>query len=332
MVAVLSRRDRAVREKIDLLKNDLLANPNVLSVTASGHLPTRIGSQTGLGWTRGEGSQDGLSAYNTEVDENFLNVFEIELVEGRNFSAELATDTTDSFIINEKLRDALGWQTGVNQPFGRGDQPDGRVIGVIKNFHMHSFREEIQLLFLQFGHGWISYVSARIRADDIPATIEHFSKVWQKYSAHYPVEHFFLDEQFNRMYDRDEKLGEIFSYFTFLTIFIACLGLYGLAAFVAERKTKEIGVRKVLGASVGQLLVLLSRDFTKLVIVANLLAWPLAWLGMERWLQGFAYRTAFGWTVFVSTAIVALIIALATVSLQTIRAARANPVDALKYE
>ncbi|MCA9740720.1 MAG: ABC transporter permease [Deferribacteres bacterium] len=331
-VLVLRLRDRAVREKIDLLKNDLLANPNVLSVTASGHLPTRIGSQTGLGWTRGEGSQDGLSAYNTEVDENFLNVFEIELVEGRNFSAELATDTTDSFIINEKLRDALGWQTGVNQPFGRGDQPDGRVIGVIKNFHMHSFREEIQPLFLQFGHGWISYVSARIRADDIPATIEHFSKVWQKYSAHYPVEHFFLDEQFNRMYDRDEKLGEIFSYFTFLTIFIACLGLYGLAAFVAERKTKEIGVRKVLGASVGQLLVLLSRDFTKLVIVANLLAWPLAWLGMERWLQGFAYRTAFGWTVFVSTAIVALIIALATVSLQTIRAARANPVDALKYE
>ena len=331
-VLVLRLRDRAVREKIDLLKNDLLAHPSVHKVTASGHLPIRIGSQSGLGWTRREGSQDGLSAYNTQVDSDFLEVFEIELVEGRNFSPELATDTTDSFIINEKLRDALGWQTGVGQPFGRGDQPDGRVIGVIKDFHMHSFREEIRPLFLQLSQNWISYVSARIRTDDLPATIEHFTRVWQKHSANYPVEYFFLDDQFNRMYERDEKLGSIFSYFTFLTIFVACLGLYGLAAFVAERKTKEIGVRKVLGASVGQLLVLLSRDFTKLVIVANLLAWPLAWLGMSRWLQGFAYRTSLDWLVFAGTALAALLIALATVSVQTVKAARANPVEALKYE
>lgn len=330
-VLVLRLRDREVRTKIDLIKKELLAHPNVLKVTASGQLPVRIGSQNGLGWTKRDGG-DALASYTTQVDADFLDVFEIELVEGRNFSAEMATDTTDSYIINEKLRDALGWQTGVNQPFGTGKKADGRVIGVIKNFHMHSFREEIQPLFLRLGQNWIGNISARIRTQDIPETIDHLTQVWQKFSANYPVEYFFLDEQFNRMYEREEKLGSIFGYFTALTIFIACLGLYGLASFVAERKTKEIGIRKVLGASLGQLLLLLSRDFTKLVIFANLLAWPIAWFAMGQWLQGFAYRTSFGWTIFVLTACSALVIALATVSVQTVKAARANPVDALKYE
>jgi len=202
----------------------------------------------------------------------------------------------------------------------------------MKNFHMHSFRQEIHPLFLQLSDNWSSYASARIRSENLPGTIAYMQKTWQKYSANYPFDYFFLDDEFNRMYQAEEKLNVIFGYFTFLAIFIAGLGLYGLASFTAERKTKEIGIRKVLGASVGQLLLLLSQDFIKLVIVANVLAWPLVWFAMNQWLQGFAYRVPLGGMLFFLTLITALFIALITVSLQTVKAALANPVEALRYE
>lgn len=330
-VLVMRMRDSEARKKFGLIKNDLLANPNFLKITCSGHLPTNIGSSTDLEWTERNG-QPALQSYNTPVDYDYLDVFEIELAEGRNFSQNFSTDSTQAFIINEKLRDLLGWETAVGKPFGRGDKPDGRVIGVMKNFHMHSLRQEIQPLFIYLNNNWGATVSAKIRAENIPAAIAHMRTVWEKFSPKYPCDYFFLDEEFNRMYKSEEKLSTIFSYFTFLSIFIAGLGLFGLASFTAERKTKEIGIRKVLGASLGQLLVLLSKDFMKLVLLANLLAWPLVWYGMNQWLQGFAYRTSLTWFIFLATAAAALLIALVTVSFQTFRAALANPVDALRYE
>ncbi|RIK58538.1 hypothetical protein DCC62_29350, partial [candidate division KSB1 bacterium] len=270
-VLVMRMRDREARKKIDLIKRDLLNHPNFESVTASGHLPTSIGSQTGLGWTKRDG-QEAIHSYNTTVDYDFINVFEIELVEGRNFSRMFATDSAQAFIINEKLRDLLGWESAVGKPFGRGDEANGKVIGVMKNFHMHSFRQEIHPLFIQLGANWSWYASARIRTNDIPGAIAHMRGVWQKYSANYPFDYFFLDEEFNKMYRAEERLSSMFGYFTMLAIFVACLGLSGLASFMAERRTKEIGIRKVLGASLGQLLILLSKDFAKLIILANLLA------------------------------------------------------------
>jgi putative ABC transport system permease protein len=220
----------------------------------------------------------------------------------------------------------------VGQTFGRNEKPDGMVIGVMKNFHLHSLRQEIQPLFIYLNNNWGSSVSTRIRAENIPASIEHMRSVWEKYSPQYPFDYFFLDDEFNRMYKSEEKLSAIFGAFTFLAIFIACLGLFGLASFTAERKTKEIGIRKVLGASIGQLLLLLSRDFMKLVLAANIIAWPLVWYAMNQWLQGFAYRASLGWLMFALTAAVALLIALLTVSYQTLKAALANPVEALRYE
>jgi putative ABC transport system permease protein len=202
----------------------------------------------------------------------------------------------------------------------------------MKNFHMHSFRQEIQPLFIYLNKNRGSNVSARLRAENIPASIEHLRNVWQKYSPNYPFEYFFLDDEFNRMYKSEEKLSAIFGYFTFLAIFIACLGLFGLASFTAERKTKEIGIRKVLSASLAQLFFLLSKDFVKLILLANLAAWPLAWYGMNQWLQGFAYRISLNWSMFFLTAATALLIALLTVSFQTVKAALANPIDSLRYE
>jgi putative ABC transport system permease protein len=330
-VLVMRLRDSEARKKFDLIKRDLLENPNFVKVTVSSHLPTNIGSSTGLEWTEREG-QPAIQSYQARVDHDFIDVFQIDLVEGRNFSRDFSTDSTQAFIINEKLRDALGWQTAVGKPFGQDEKPDGAVVGVMKNFHMHSFRLEIQPLFIQLGSTWTTYASARIRTNDIPGAIAHMRQVWQKYSANYPFEYFFLDDEFNRMYHAEEKLSAIFGYFTFLAIFIACLGLFGLASFTAERKTKEIGVRKVLGATIGQLLLLLSKDFMKLVLAANIVAWPIVWYAMNQWLQGFAYRTSLGWLMFMLTAATALLIALITVSFQTLKAALANPVEALRYE
>lgn len=330
-VLVMRMRDREARKKFDLIKRDLLNHPNFESVTASGHLPTSIGSQTGLGWTKRDG-QEAIHSYNTTVDYDFINVFEIELVEGRNFSRMFATDSAQAFIINEKLRDLLGWESAVGKPFGRGDEANGKVIGVMKNFHMHSFRQEIHPLFIQLGANWSWYASARIRTNDIPGAIAHMRGVWQKYSANYPFDYFFLDEEFNKMYRAEERLSTMFGYFTMLAIFVACLGLSGLASFMAERRTKEIGIRKVLGASLGQLLILLSKDFAKLIILANLLAWPVAWYAMNQWLQNFAYHAPLGWTIFFLTAFAALLLGLFTVSFQTIKAALGNPIEALRYE
>jgi putative ABC transport system permease protein len=330
-VLVMRMRDRDARQKFDLIKRDLLENPTFLKVTCSGHLPTNIGSSTTLDWTKREGQSE-LQSYQARVDYDFLNVFEIELVEGRNFSQDFRTDSTQAYIINEKLRDMLGWDAAVGKPFGTGEKLDGTVVGVMKNFHMHSFREEIHPLFIQLGGTWLSYASARIRANDIPGAIDHMRKVWQKYSANYPFDYFFLDDEFNRMYQAEEKLSAMFGYFTFLAIFIACLGLFGLGSFTAERKTKEIGIRKVLGASIAQLLLLLSKDFMKLILAANIIAWPIVWYAMNQWLQGFAYRTSLNWLMFFLTGVAAIAIALVTVSFQTIRAALANPVEALRYE
>jgi putative ABC transport system permease protein len=202
----------------------------------------------------------------------------------------------------------------------------------MKNFHMHSLREEIHPLFLRLGKSWATHAAARISTNDVSGAVEHMRKVWQKYSANYPFDYFFLDDEFNRMYQSEEKLSAMFGYFTVLAIFIACLGLFGLGSFTAERKTKEIGIRKVLGASVAQLLLLLSKDFMKLIIVANIIAWPIVWYAMNQWLQGYAYRTSLNWFMFFLTAAAAIAIALLTVGFQTIKAALANPVEALRYE
>jgi hypothetical protein len=329
-VLVMRMRDRDARKKFDLIRRELLENPNFIKVTASGHLPTNIGSQTGLKWTKREG-QPAIQSYKATVDHDFFDVFEIDLVEGRNFSRDFSTDSTQAFIINEKLRDLLGWESAGGKPFGRNELPEGTVIGVMKNFHMHSFRQEIHPLFIQLGKNWSWYASARIRGSDIPGVIAHARQVWQKYSASYPFDYFFLDDEFNRMYKTEEKLSEIFGYFTFLAIFIACLGLFGLASFTAERKTKRSAFAKCWARRWGSCCFCFQR-FCQIGDAGESRCLAVVWYAMNEWLQGFAYRISLGWTMFLLTTITALLIALFTVSLQTIKAALANPIESLRYE
>ena len=207
-----------------------------------------------------------------------------------------------------------------------------RVVGVVGDFHYKSLHMQIESLYISRESDRFRNLFVRIGPRNIPSTLEFLETTWKKFDPARPFEYFFLDESFDMQYRAEERMQRIFFYFTLLAILIACLGLFGLASFAAEQRTKEIGIRKVLGASVSGIVLLLSREFTKWVLIANLIAWPVAWFALNRWLDNFAYHTEIRWHLFVLSGALALGIALITVSFQAVRAAQSNPVDAIKYE
>jgi len=209
---------------------------------------------------------------------------------------------------------------------------DVEVIGVVKDFHYQTLRNAIQPQMFGWNDGWHWMASVKISSENVPATIAHIEKIWYEFSPEFPFDFHFVDDLVAGIYQNEERLAKTIGYFAGLGIFIACLGLFGLAAFMAEQRTKEIGVRKVLGASVGGILLLLSKEFSKWVIVANVVAWPLAYFAMNKWLADFAYRTDIGVWPFVLSAVLALAIALTTVSYQSWKAATANPIKSLRFE
>jgi ABC-type antimicrobial peptide transport system permease subunit len=255
----------------------------------------------------------------------------MEIVQGRDFSREMSTDIDQAFIINEAAVRTLQLEEPLNTRF-EWDKKQGRVIGVVKDFQFQSLKEEINPLVI---HIWTSntYVFAmRIRSDDIPSSLAYIENKWKELDPGHPFEYSFLDETFDQIYRSEEKLGQIFTVFSALAICIASLGLFGLALFMAQQRTKEIGIRKVLGASIGKIFLLLSREFALLVLIANLVAWPFAYVLMRHWLQNFAYRVSIQPWIFLSSAAAALFIALLTISFQVLKAALADPVDSLRYE
>ncbi|UCE07953.1 MAG: hypothetical protein JSW07_07955 [bacterium] len=206
------------------------------------------------------------------------------------------------------------------------------IIGVMKDFHFESLHKTIKPMLLRLSTHNYEHICVRIRPENMKATLNFLKDKRQAFESSYPYRYFFLDQDFGRLYQKEERQGRIFVTFTILAIFIACLGLFCLASFSAEQRTKEIGVRKVLGASVPNIVTMLTQDFTKWVLLANLIAWPIAYIAMNKWLQNFAYRIEMSWWIFVLAGVTALFIALLTVSWQAIRAATANPVEALRYE
>jgi putative ABC transport system permease protein len=206
------------------------------------------------------------------------------------------------------------------------------VVGVISNFHLGSLHDSIAPLALRVAPASFRLFSLRVKAGDEAGTVERVGQAWQKLVPQRPFEYFFLDEQFDRQYRAEERFGQLFLYFSTLAIFIACLGLLGLISYITLQRTKEIGVRKVLGASTGNIVVLLSKDFLWLVGVALIIAVPVSWYAMSRWLENFAYHTQVGWWVFALSGTIALLIALLTISFQAIKAALANPVHSLRSE
>jgi putative ABC transport system permease protein len=265
------------------------------------------------------------------VDYDYIETLQIKMAQGRSFSREFPTDTEKAYIVNEEAVRRMGLESPVGKQFSFWGRK-GKIIGVMKDFHFRPMHHHIQPIVFKIFPDWFRVIYIRFKTGDISAALESLKKTWFQVNPGYPFEYRFLDERFHQLYRTEARLSTLTRYFTVLGILIACLGLFGLASFMAEQRTKEIGIRKALGASVGNIILLLSREFTKLVLVATIIAWPIAYFTMNQWLQNFAYRPGIGWWVFVFSAGLTIIIAFLTVSYQSIKAATANPVKALKYE
>lgn len=234
---------------------------------------------------------------------------------------------------NEALMRKLGWTSAVGKPFALGGGNKlGTVVGVVKDFHFYSLHHKIEPLVLFVWPGRLNHLYARIRPENMTETLAYLEDQWQKREPDWPFEYAFLDERFAQLYQSEARIGKVFGTFSLLAIVIACLGLFGLVAFTAEQRTKEIGVRKVMGASVVNIVLLLSKDFTRLVGIAILIAMPIAYVAMQRWLENFAYRIEIPWGLFLTAGLLAILIAWLTVSYQSIKAALADPVKALRHE
>jgi putative ABC transport system permease protein len=345
---VVIRNDRSTfRQDLQPLKTELLGDPRILGVTGSLLLPSFIGMYNTVTWEGATDNQE-IAITHNRVDYDFLDTYGIELVAGRKFSPEFPADAVSdsdqkdpansrSIIINQEAVRHFGW----DDPIGKkvievyGDERNyNTVIGVIKDFHFNSLRQSISPLKLYLSTDNNRYVSLKIRLGSIHETLKFVQGVWGRIYPEVPFDYFFLDGIFEQQYRSEASLKRLFEYFSALAVFIGCLGLLGLAYYAAERRSKEIGIRKVLGASSTQIVTLLSKDFTRWVVAANLFAWPVAYVAMRTWLNGFAYRISLNaqWEYFLLAGALTLAIALLTVAFQAIKAALSDPVKTLKYE
>ncbi len=334
-IIVLDVEDRTLFDtRYETLKQTLINHPQVLAVTAAQEDPTNVDAASyATAWESAEAGQR-ILVNRSIIQHGFVDLFGLELVEGRDFSPDIPTDAREGMLINETLKHQLGWETAVGKWFNFHGR-EARITGVVKDFNFHSFHAPIEPLALFLDSGWwfpYQRVFVKVRPDAMTATLAFLEETMQSFSPSHPFTYHFLDDTYAQMYQTETRLGRLLNYFTFLALFIACLGLLGLAAFTTQQRTKEIGVRKVLGASVSQILLLLSRDVLWLILLALLMATPLAYLAMRYWLGDFAYHIELSPWIFLLTGISVLLIALATVSYQSLKAALADPVKSLRYE
>jgi putative ABC transport system permease protein len=331
-VVYVPLRSQESLDKLPVLKTDMAKNSRVVNVSASAGLRGAAGSN-GIMNLAGTDQPVQLMMRHSFVDFDLIETMEMEMVEGRSFSRSFASDTVNSVVVNEATVRKLGWDDPIGQEFqGSGEGPNYSVIGVVKDFHFFSLHTEIEPLIMWLAPYRARYMMVRLETQDIQESLAFIENTWKTFIPDFPFEYGFLDAHFERLYRTDQNTGKLFSSFALITIMIACLGLFGLASFTAEQKTKEIGIRKVLGASVGGIIMLFSREFTKWVAIASVIAFPVAYFTIQDWLGNFVYRTDIPAHTFIVSGIVALLIALLTVSYQSIRAALSNPVDALHYE
>jgi putative ABC transport system permease protein len=321
-----------VREKFDSVKNELLQNPNILAVTASSNVPTYGYYFSNSLWRwEGQNPDEEILMRGVLIDLDYFKTFGMEIAEGRSFSKEFPTDATEAIMVNEEAVKAMGMESPIGRRLSLQDE-NFKIIGVVKNYHFRSLQQEIEPLILLYYPEYCRVLFARLKSDDIPQTLGYIEDVWKRFAPGLPFNYSFLDEALDRLYRSEQRIGILFRYFSILAILISCLGLLGLASFMAEQRTKEIGIRKVLGATASNIVGLLSKEFTKWVIVANIIAWPVAYFVLNKWLQSYAYKTNVALWSFILSGVIVLLIALLTVSYQAIKAALANPADSLRYE
>jgi putative ABC transport system permease protein len=344
-IMVISIKGSLVDKQIPIIKEEFLANPDITAIATSYNLPGIELNHTTVSAENDEGGFDPVGCQFMQIDYDFVDLLNMKIIEGRNFNREIDREFWNGMLINEAAARKFGWKENVlEKGISSSQDSDGNnikinVLGIIKDFHVGSLHSLIQpiVIFLIPDDGDVFYRShkqlfIRLKNENIFETVKHIRNEWSRIDPNNPIDYVFLDEKFDELYKAEEKLINLFSYFSFITVFIACLGLLGLASFTAEQRTKEIGIRKVLGASVSTIIILLSKEFTKWVLISNIIAWPIAFYAMNKWLQNFAYRIHIGLGIFILSGIIAMLIAIFTVSYQAFKAANANPIEALKYE
>ena len=330
-VLIIARAQALGRQR-EVFKRELLSNPGVLGAAASTTLPGKLFGRSTYRDAQTV-SATSRTLHEMAADADFIPTLGMKLVEGRNFSSSIVSDSS-AVILNQAAAALFGWinPVGKQLTYPRPKEAwKGTVVGVVEDFHFESLHTPIQPLLILHQPSY-QYIAVRLRLSTIAASLAFIESAWKKFAPEQPFEFSFLDQDFDALYRSEHQTGTIFEIFSALAILIACLGQLGLAAFVIEKRTKEIGVRKILGASVSSVVALLSKDFVKLVLIANVIAWPVASFVMNRWLENFAYRIEIGWWMFAVAGFIALLIALVTVSIQALKAALANPVEALRYE
>jgi len=331
---VYFRFNKEIEQKYESVKNALLQDASIKNVTLASSLPNEVGNVNPISDWPGKQGDGAVFVRFAVTDRDYLNTFRMKLSAGRNFSKDVAADTSN-FVVNNKAAALMHLKDPVDTRISFMGL-SGKVIGVVDDFNNRPLEEETSPLILtinpKFYGYFVKYVLVKINSNDVPATVGYLESRIREFAPGYPFEFTFLDQTINTLYSSVERTWHLFESFAFLAIFISCLGLFGLASFMTELRTKEIGVRKTLGASAQGILMLLSREFARWVLLANLVAWPVAYLAMNKWLQGFAYKTDLNPWIFVVSGLVALAIAMLTVGFHTVKAATANPVEALRYE
>src|SRR6185437_65749 len=313
-------------------KDELLKLPGVKAASVSDFLPVTGGKRNmNSFWKVGREKIDPrIGAQSWWVDQDYLTVMGMRLVRGRNFSQDIAGDSS-AVVVNQKFADKLGVGDPLGVEINTGETYKMHVVGVVADFNYESVKDEIQPLVLHLGH-WATVVAIKADTRDIAGLIRQVGALWKTFMPQQGLRYTFLDESFARMYGDLQRMQHMFTSLTTLAIIIACLGLFALSAFMAEQRRKEIGIRKVLGATVRQLMGLLSRDFLRLVLISIFIASPLAYWGMRKWLQDYVYRVDIGAWIFIAAAGMVVVIALATISVQAVRAALANPAGSLRSD
>jgi len=321
-----------MRTNFEAIKNELLKNPNIVGVTAASNPPTFGYAFSNSLWRwEGQSPDEEILMRAVFADKGYFDVLGMEILAGEGFSRELPTEGEFYTVVNEEAVRIMGMDEPVGQWLSIGENR-GMILGVVKDFHFAPLRTKIEPLIIIYSVPQSRILFARLQSGNMTSTIGYIEEVWKKFAPSYNFNYRFLDEALDSLYRTEQRIGSISRAFSLLAIFVSSLGLFGLASYMAEQRTKEVGVRKILGASVVNLVVLLSKEMTKWVLIANLIAWPLAYFVAGKWLQGFAYRIGIGISPFIIAACLTLSVALLTVSFQSVRAARSNPADSLRYE
>jgi putative ABC transport system permease protein len=332
-ILMISLWDSPVRHNLESFKAQLKQNPKVLGVSGASGTPGSGSSKASNFWVETPDGKKEIYLTYILSDYEFVETFGLTIVDGRDFSRQYVTDATEGYILNETAVRQLGLEDPLGRRIYRGDKDrEGQVIGIVKDFHYYSPRSKIDPMAIFIDPSQAAYAAVRIYPADINGVLPEIEAAWRERAPQFPFEHFFTDESFERRFRFDRKVGELLSAFSALAVVICCLGVFGLISFTTEQSSKEIGIRKVLGGSTLGIVMLLSKQFLRWVVIANLVAWPAAWYLMNSWLQEFAYRASVSVAVFFLAGFLSLVVAVLSVSYQSIKAALADPIECLRYE